>query len=255
MLLNAVPAQFENVLAVVAHPGDADVFAGGLLTMAEHAFLILVTHGEGGGRPSERLEEQHAAAKILGVKGKNLPAQPDGFVIETPQLRSSLLMRICEVKPQLIVTHAPWDYCADHRAVAAMVGACVNLTNKPHLLNVQLGLPDKTCDIPVLWYFHSPLPMPFPHAERVLDVSPVMWQKKQAIHAHVSQRERYPDDVPLEQGRDWAKGTPFNYAERYYLSPYGANDNLDTRDSQDLEQIAQAAQQYREGDSDAALSG
>ena len=219
-------APFEKVLVIVAHPDDAEIWAGGLLTMAPHASILVVTCGEGGGVRLQRMDEQRAAGEILGVDSLKFLRFRDGFVFDNEALRQHLLVAVGREQPQLVVTHAPWSYHADHRAVADAVTAIVTLTDKPWFMRTESELGDNRFENPVLWYFHSEKPMPMPLEERVLDISEVMWQKKQAINAHVSQRADYADDYPLKQASDWAKGTAARYAERFYLSPYGRHDNL-----------------------------
>ena len=215
MHLATLPPCYERVLAIVAHPDDAEIWAGGLLALAHTTSLMVLTGGYENGRISVRAREQQKSAKVLGIDDLWILSESDGFLIDSARLRHSILDWMRDVRPDLVLTHAPWDYHGDHRVLSLMVASVVNLTDKSFLSHV------KPCPQPALWYFHSKMPLPFPHAERIVDIGSVMDVKERAVNCHRSQRQNYTHDYPSVQARDWAQSTPFDYAERFYVSPYG----------------------------------
>ena len=215
MIYPELPKSFSRVLAVVAHPDDAEIWCGGLLALAPWSGLLVLSRGEGNGDPAVRTLEQQRSGELLGLKCVDMRHEPDGFMTDSFRLRRTILDTIRHVQPQLVLTHAGWDKHADHRLVSKLVAAVINLTEKPSLSHI------KPCPIPFLWLFNSDIPLPLRYTECVLDITDVMDVKERAINCHVSQRAHYPQNYPLMQARGWAEGTPFDYAERFYLSPYG----------------------------------
>lgn len=116
-----------KVLALGAHPDDIEIFMFG--TMAAYAaqgaelnFAIATDGAKGGpGDPAAlakaRQEEARAGASLLGVAPRLLDF-PDGKLIADAALIATLKTLIGEVKPDLVITHAPNDYHGDHRALS-----------------------------------------------------------------------------------------------------------------------------------------
>lgn len=120
-----------RVLVLGAHPDDAEFFAGGLL--ARHAAvgstlrLVSVTNGQSGHHevPSEvliprRREEARKAGQILKSDYVTWDF-PDGYLMPTIELRLAIIEEIRKFGPDLVLTHRPFDYHPDHRAVAQAV--------------------------------------------------------------------------------------------------------------------------------------
>lgn len=116
-----------KILALGAHPDDIEIFMFGTLAAyaaqgAELTFAIATDGAKGGkGDPKAlarlRREEAAKAAGLLGVEPRFLDF-PDGALIADAALISVLKALIGEVKPDLAITHAPYDYHGDHRALS-----------------------------------------------------------------------------------------------------------------------------------------
>jgi N-acetylglucosamine malate deacetylase 1 len=122
-----------KVMFVGAHPDDAEIYAfGTLFAYADRGaeiVLVLATAGEGGltarskHQPvaKTRMEEAENAAAMLLARIIAL-GMPDGAL---PPLRMPLLRRLIELfaaeKPDVILTHSPNDYHADHRVLSGAV--------------------------------------------------------------------------------------------------------------------------------------
>lgn len=113
-----------NVLAIGAHPDDVEIGCGGTLlrhALAGHnVILLVITQGEAGpGDVDDRVAEQEAAARVLGVKEVIWGHLPDGRVSNH---ELSLVHVIEQVISQhgidVVYTHGPGDSHQDHRAVA-----------------------------------------------------------------------------------------------------------------------------------------
>ncbi len=123
----------ERILAVVAHPDDAELLCAGTLARARkdgaRTAICVLCRGDKG-QPSGaianlmsvRRKEMAASGRLLGAEvfpGNN----PDGTLEDTPSLRSKLVEIYREFRPTLVLAHAPEDYHPDHRAASALAEA------------------------------------------------------------------------------------------------------------------------------------
>jgi LmbE family N-acetylglucosaminyl deacetylase len=180
------------VLAVGAHPDDVDAFCGGTLALLAGGgipvHVAVATGGEGGIPGAEaaearelRLAEGRRAAEILGAATFEWLGMEDQAAVASLEARARLADHIRRIGANLLVTHPPGDYHADHRAVAELVhamriGACAaNVGNERPLRSA-----------PDLAYMDAAQGLVFePHVW--IDVSSV-WETKMAmLRAHESQ--------------------------------------------------------------------
>lgn len=120
-----------RVLAVGAHPDDLEIFCWGSLCawagMGAGLTLAVATDGAGGGADpgpalaARRADEARAAARTLAAEPV-LMGFPDGRLMADAALIDALRDLIRAAAPDLVVTHAPNDYHADHRALSAAMG-------------------------------------------------------------------------------------------------------------------------------------
>lgn len=123
----------ERVLAVVAHPDDAELLCAGTLARAQADGAVIgicvLTKGDKGqpNRPIKNLaavrrKEMHAAAKLLGAR-LFFGDFPDGELADTVVARRKLVEMLRQFQPTLVLAHASEDYHPDHRAAAALAEA------------------------------------------------------------------------------------------------------------------------------------
>ena len=136
-----------RVLYIGAHPDDADLEAGGTLSMmaekGARVRVISVCNGNKGHQSmasdelaARRLGEARAAAKVLGIEDYTILDHPDCELEAGLKEREELARLIRAFAPHVIITHRTCDYHADHRAVGQLVQDCT------YLLGVPLWLPD-----------------------------------------------------------------------------------------------------------------
>jgi LmbE family N-acetylglucosaminyl deacetylase len=142
------------VLAVYAHPDDADVGAGG--TMARWAaagcavHLVVCTDGGRGTKDpdlspkvlaQQRRSELAAAAVLVGLASHEVLGLPDGELENGEALRAELVARIRRVRPAVALGHDPTavffgqDYFnhRDHRGAGwALLDALAPAAALPH---------------------------------------------------------------------------------------------------------------------------
>jgi LmbE family N-acetylglucosaminyl deacetylase len=116
-----------KILALGAHPDDIEIFMFGTLAAyaaqgAELTFAV-ATDGARGGKGDAaalarvRRQEATAAAALLGAEPRFLDF-PDGELVADAALVGALKALIGKTGPELVITHAPNDYHADHRALS-----------------------------------------------------------------------------------------------------------------------------------------
>jgi N-acetylglucosamine malate deacetylase 1 len=115
-----------DLLAIAAHPDDAELTSGGtLLRMAAEGYatgILDLTRGETGtrGTPEKRLREAHAAGKILKVKVRRNLGLPDARLRVCDEYKQAVAEVIRELRPRTVILPY-WDgRHPDHNAAAAL---------------------------------------------------------------------------------------------------------------------------------------
>jgi len=117
VLITDVP---DGVLAVYAHPDDAEVACGGTLASwaagGAAVHLVIACRGDKGtleeGADADalaqlRVEEVAAGATALGLAGYELLGYPDGELDDSPALRGALVAAIRRLRPGAVVCPDP----------------------------------------------------------------------------------------------------------------------------------------------------
>ncbi|MEJ2186264.1 MAG: bacillithiol biosynthesis deacetylase BshB1 [Gemmatimonadota bacterium] len=116
-----------DLLAVVAHPDDAELLCGGtLLRAADQGYrtgVLDLTGGESGTRGSaeKRAAEAAQAASILGLAVRRNAGLPDSALENTPATRAIVAAHLRELEPRTVILHWPVGRHPDHR-VASQLG-------------------------------------------------------------------------------------------------------------------------------------
>jgi bacillithiol biosynthesis deacetylase BshB1 len=115
-----------DILAIMAHPDDAELLCGGALLCARAAGrttgILDLTAGERGswGDVEGRSREAAAAASILGLSIRRTADLRDGELQNTPDARAIVAARIREIRPRIVITHWTEARHPDHRAAAEL---------------------------------------------------------------------------------------------------------------------------------------
>lgn len=142
-----------DLLAIMAHPDDAELLCGGTLIRAadqgRSTAVLDLTAGESGswGSAGDRSKEAAAAAHILGLTSRENAALPDGALVNTPETRANVAGLIRHFRPRTVILHWPEARHPDHRAASQLgYDACflAGLRNAPidrgpHATNVAWG--------------------------------------------------------------------------------------------------------------------
>ena len=185
----------ERILAVVAHPDDAELLCAGTLARAraDGATIGICVIGQGDkGQPpdavndlvEQRAREMSEAAAILGAelfRGE----VPDGELADTPVQREMLVEIYRRFEPTLVLAHCPEDYHPDHRAASALADAASWFAASPghRTASTRLAAP------PAVWMMDTVNMIGFAPGFFV-DVSEHLDVKRRRLACHRSQLER-----------------------------------------------------------------
>ncbi|MDO8884720.1 MAG: PIG-L deacetylase family protein [Pseudotabrizicola sp.] len=164
-----------KILAIGAHPDDLEIFAYGTLAawaeMGANLVLAVASDGaKGGTHPPDELRKVRAVETVAALAPLGLPRLmgfPDGGLRADAPLEDALRGLIAEVQPDLLLTHAPNDYHADHRALSMAASQAAGFTVPVLWMDTLNG----TGFVPTHW----------------VDVTAHWGAKETAIRAHASQ--------------------------------------------------------------------
>lgn len=178
-----------DLVAIMAHPDDAELLCGGALLRArDHGHetaVIDLTRGESGsaGNASLRQQEADAASRILGLSARLNAGLPDGALENTPAARNTVASLIRTLAPSAVIVMWPEGRHPDHRVASQLAyDACfvAGLSRAP----VE-GKPHRPAKIVhALTYREDTVKPSF-----VLDITEQMERKIEAIFAYASQFE------------------------------------------------------------------
>jgi LmbE family N-acetylglucosaminyl deacetylase len=202
-------SEVQRILAVMAHPDDADFGAAGTIERwtdeGIEVTYCLVTDGDAGGFdrsvartdiPEIRRTEQRNAAKAVGVEDVRFLGYPDGRLELTLDLRRDISRVIRQVRPQRVLTQSPERNWAriqashpDHlttgeAALRAIYPDSRNPFAFPELLADE-GL--EPWEVAEVWVMAHPAP------NHHVDVTDTFDRKIAALRAHVSQTAHMDD--------------------------------------------------------------
>lgn len=120
-----------RVLAIVAHPDDAECYcAGTLLKCVDRGDKVTICHVCNGSlghveiKPKELIEiranEAQNAGKKAGIKVVSVNVNDLELHEEDKKAREKLIDLISSINPDFIITHYPNDYMPDHTAVSKL---------------------------------------------------------------------------------------------------------------------------------------
>jgi N-acetylglucosamine malate deacetylase 1 len=178
-----------DVLAIFAHPDDAELLCGGTLAAGvargERVGIVDLTRGEMGTRGSAdlRAEEAAAAAAVLGVELRRGIGLPDGRLEDTHDARRRVAAVIRQLRPRVVVTHWERGRHPDHRAASALV------THGAFLAGLRKLDPDLEPFRPAKVIYATAFREDAPPPTFVVDVSDFVDRKLEALACYRSQFE------------------------------------------------------------------
>lgn len=194
MRARGAAAEPLDVLAVMAHPDDAELLCGGALIRSadrgERVGVVDLTRGESGtwGSAEVRHREAERAAEIMGLAVRRSAGLPDAGLVNGPESRRAVVELLRELRPRVVVTHWREGRHPDHRVAAALVHDACFLSGLRRF--EAPGDPFRPLKLVHATAFREDAPRP----SVVVDVTEQVDRKLEALAAYGSQF----------QGRTWA---------------------------------------------------
>ena len=222
----------QRLLAVVAHPDDAEILCAGTLARARDdgaAIAICVTCKGDKGQPARpitnlaavRKKEMTAAAKLLGAQTFFVGAS-DGELFDTTANRRKLIEIYRRFRPTLVLGHDPNDYHADHRAASQLAEAATWFCASKGHKTASSPLPRP----PALWWMDT-INMTGFEPGFYIDVSAYLDLKLAMLRCYKSQLMRSKDrDLPPlaelldRQARTRGAQSDVAAAEAFRITPH-----------------------------------
>ncbi len=231
-----------DVLAVMAHPDDAELLCGGALIKSADAGkrvgVLDLTRGEAGssGSAELRAREADAAARVMGLEVRRTAGLPDSRLENDHEARRVVVAQLRELRPRVVVTHWKAGRHRDHRIASELVrDACFLAGLKRFDAG---GAPYRPVKVVYATAFREDVVVP----GFVVDITRQMERKLEALACYASQfkgviqaGEVYPGgDRPLF---DHVRAQMAHYGSRIrvaYGEPFAVDEALEVGDLADL---------------------
>ncbi len=176
-----------DILGIFAHPDDLELTVGGTMlkmkSLGYRTGALDVTRGEMGtrGTVEGRAKEAEDAAKILKLDVRENLGLSDGHVFVDNSSRAAMVRVLRRLKPKVIITHQLDDPHPDHDHIARLVRESARLSS---MKNFDPESGDEKIPVPIVAHniFSRHVIPSF-----IVDVSPFLEEKMDAIRAHRSQ--------------------------------------------------------------------
>jgi len=258
-----------RIIAFGAHPDDAELkFAGTATLFAAQGAkvkLVALTNGDvghfaqaGGPLAQRRKAEVEACHAKLGVETAVLDIH-DGELMPDLETRKKVANLIREWQADIVLSHRPWDYHPDHRAVGKLAEDAAVVVAAPYFAPYTPPTPRN----PIFLFYSDAFQKPYPFdpilAVGIDEVAQKKWDCISALPSQFgdadSWQARYGRNVPTDEAgrkaflldivkqrnaneanqyRDLLvklygeqKGRAIKYAETFELNQYGAGATAD----------------------------
>lgn len=210
-----------------AHPDDCDEFFGGtalsMIRNGHQVKFVSMTNGDAGHhrmtRPDlaeRRYRETRRVLSLSGIVDYQILPIHDTELEVTLANRRKVIEIIRDFSPDLVVTHRPCDYHADHRATAQLI------QDAAYLVMVPLCCPESAIRMeqePIFAYsadlFTTPRPF---RVDASVNIDPVAETKLDLLLAHESQFLEWLPWIMGDRSFDPAKVDPREYVREHFMA-------------------------------------
>lgn len=210
-----------DVLAIFAHPDDAELSVSGtLLKIKAQGYrtgVLDMTRGEMGTRGTPEMREQEAAeaARILKLDVRANLGQPDGHIWPTEAARTAVVRVLRSHAPKVLLTTHWDDPHPDHANTCRIVREAARLAT---MARYDEESEQKAIPMPAVMHsLFSRHVLP----SFIVDVSEFVEEKMAAIRAHASQFYRPESKEPVTRISDPGFLDQIEYRMRYFGSLIG----------------------------------
>ncbi|MCD9023789.1 PIG-L deacetylase family protein [Cohnella silvisoli] len=182
-----------NVLAICAHPDDAEIWCGGTLAKyaarGDRVTIAIATNGEVGSptHPKEeiaeiRRQESIVAAEVIGAELIWMGYR-DEFLFDTEETRLAFIEAMRSSGADVVLTHWPDDlYNPDHTITGRVANDVAIMTTVPNIVTASPPLGK----IPIVYFIESVAGLGF-QPEEYVDITDSFELKQKMLAKHESQ--------------------------------------------------------------------
>jgi N-acetylglucosamine malate deacetylase 1 len=215
-----IPIQLD-ILAVFAHPDDAELSVSGTLlkmkALGYRTGVVDMTRGEMGtrGTPELRAREAEQASAIMKLDVRLNLDQPDGHVWPTEEARTAMVRVIRAHRPKVLMTTHWEDPHPDHASTSQIVRQAARLAS---MVKYDAEAHQPAVKVPMIMHslFSRRIVPSF-----IIDVSDFVEDKMRAIKAHESQFYTADSTEPTTRISEKGFIEQINYRMRYFGSLIG----------------------------------
>ena len=182
-----------RILGIGAHPDDLEINCGGTLAkyyqLGHSVVMAFACSGDKGHfriSPEElahmRKQEAKRAAQIIEAESIWLGFHDGEIEGESLKNRETFIELIRRVQPDIIFTHSPLDYHADHIAVSRLVVDAVFMSTVPHIKTEHPAVPN----LPQIYYIEPYGGIQF-QPDAYVDIETSYSMKVEMLSKHQSQ--------------------------------------------------------------------
>ena len=188
-----------DILAIAVHPDDVELgCAGTLMVHAQQGLKVGVvdlTRGELGTRGTPELREQEAlaAAKIMGLEVRENLGLADGFFRNDTKEQMAIITAIRKYRPGIVLANAIDDRHPDHGRAGKLIADSCFLAGLRKVETTVDGQAQEAWRPGQVYHF---LQDRYYKPDFVIDISPVMEKKLEAIRSFSSQFLAPKDNEP-----------------------------------------------------------
>ncbi len=227
-------ARSGPVLAVFAHPDDAEIAAGGTLAKwaaaGREVHLLVLTNGDRGSSDpavsrdelaAVRAAETEAAAATMGLATSRIWSVRDGELENTEDIRGAVVRRIREVRAETVLSVDPTSVFfenryynhADHRNAGWIaLDSCFPGSGNPHFFAEHLAEGLAVQEVVEVWLGWTNEP------NHIEDVTNTFATKLDALARHASQLSegiRFFEEVLEKEAREAGEKIGVRWAEDF----------------------------------------
>lgn len=179
-----------DVLAIAAHPDDAELSCSGALLvharLGKKIGIIDLTRGELGtrGTAETRRQEAEAASKVLALDVRENLGLPDGFFENKQAHQMEIIKVVRKYQPEIVLANAPEDRHPDHGRASQLIYDSCFLAG---LIKIETELEGEKQEVwrpKQVFYFIQDR---YLDPDFIVDISDVIEQKKEAIRCFKTQ--------------------------------------------------------------------
>lgn len=188
-----------DILCFGAHPDDVELSCSGTIlkhvAMGKRVGIVDLTRGELGtrGTPELREEEAAKAAEILGVEERVNLEMPDGFFDLCDDNKIKIIEVLRTYQPDVVICNAPKDRHPDHGRAGQLVAESCFLSGLRKIETIMDGEIQEAWRPKKVYHYIQDR---YLEPDFVIDVTPFIEEKMDAIFAYASQFYNPESDEP-----------------------------------------------------------